>query len=102
MFLFNHHSGEGVLAKRTALRTLISMAHVSATKARAQLYRLIDATAHEPVHITGKRGNAVLISESDWRSLQETLHLSAIPGMKASLKKGRAESTSKCKRKLPW
>lgn len=90
------------LAKRTLTRTLSRMAHVSATKARAQLYRLIDAAAHEPIHITGKRGNAVLISESDWRSLQETLHLSSIPGMKASLRKGRAEPLAKCKRKLPW
>jgi prevent-host-death family protein len=78
------------------------MANVSATKARAQLYRLIDAAAHEPIHITGRRSNAVLISESDWRSLQETLHLASIPGMKASLKKGRAESLAKCARKLPW
>ena len=46
--------------------------------------------------------NAVLISESDWRSLQETLHLSSIPGMKASLRKGRAEPLAKCKRKLTW
>ena len=90
------------LAKRTLNRTLVRMAHVSATKARAQLYRLIDAAAHEPIHITGKRGNAILISESDWRSLQETLHLSSIPGMKASLRKGRAEPLAKCKRKLPW
>jgi prevent-host-death family protein len=102
MILLNAHSAHGALAKRTGLRTLIPMAHVSATKARAQLYRLIDAAAHEPVHIIGKRGNAVLISESDWHSLQETLHLSSIPGMKASLKKGRAESVAKCKRKLPW
>ena len=102
MILLNSHSAHGALAKRTGLRTLITMAHVSATKARAQLYQLIDAAAHEPVHITGKRGNAVLISEADWRSLQETLHLSSIPGMKASLKKGRAESVVKCKRKLPW
>jgi antitoxin YefM len=102
MVTFLRSSADAALAKRTGWRTLIPMAHVSATKARAQLYRLIDAAAHEPVHITGRRGNAVLISESDWRSLQETLHLSSIPGMKASLKKGRAESVSKCKRKLPW
>jgi antitoxin YefM len=95
-------SSDPALAKRTLRRTLISMAHVSATKARAQLYRLIDAAAHEPIHITGKRGNAVLISESDWRSLQETLHLSSLPGMKASLRKGRAEPLAKCKRRLPW
>lgn len=102
MILPNASTEPGWLAKRTTLRTLYPMAHVSATKARAQLYRLIDAAAHEPIHITGRRSNAVLISESDWRSLQETLHLASIPGMKASLKKGRAESLAKCARKLPW
>jgi len=102
MVTFLRSSADAALAKRTGLRTLTSMAHVSATKARAQLYRLIDAAAHEPVHITGRRGNAVLISESDWRSLQETLHLTSVPGMKASLKKGRATPLSKCLRKLPW
>lgn len=90
------------LAKRTLSRTLARMAHVSATKARAQLYRLIDAAAHEPIHITGKRGNAVLVSEADWRSVQETLHLVSIPGMRASLRKGRAEPLAKAVRKLPW
>ena len=48
------------------------MPTLSATEARAKLYRLIDQTSasHEPILITGKRGNAVLISEDDWRSMQ--------------------------------
>ena len=59
------------------------MKTVSATAARSDLYRLIDSTIsdHEPVQITGKRGNAVLMPESDWRAIQETLHLLKIPGM---------------------
>ena len=59
------------------------MKTVSATAARSDLYRLIDSTVsdHEPVQITGKRGNAVLMAESDWRAIQETLHLLNIPGM---------------------
>ena len=46
---------------------------VTATKARGKLYSLIDEanTSHEPIQITGKRGNAILISEDDWRSIQE-------------------------------
>ena len=47
------------------------MATVTATEARSKLYSLIDEaeSSHEPVVITGKRGNAVLISESDWNAI---------------------------------
>ena len=66
------------------------MKSISATKARARLYRLMDETAesHEPVLVTGKRGNAVLIGEDDWRAIQETLYLLGIPGMRASIREG--------------
>lgn len=66
------------------------MKSISATKARERLYRLIDETAesHEPVLVTGKRGNAVLMGEDDWRSMQETLYLLAIPGMRESIRDG--------------
>jgi len=43
---------------------------------------------HEPIQITGKRTNAVLVSEDDWRSIQETLYLSSIPGMQESIIEG--------------
>jgi len=51
------------------------MTTFSATEARKNLYRLIDETSstHEPITITGKRGNAVLLSESDWKAIQETI-----------------------------
>ena len=57
------------------------MPTLTATEARSKLYRLIDeaASSHEPIVITGKRGSAVLISEDDWRSIQETLYLLNIP-----------------------
>jgi antitoxin YefM len=60
---------------------------LTASEARAKLYRLIDETSasHQPIFITGKRGNAVLVSEEDWRSIQETLHLLSIPGMRESI-----------------
>ena len=50
---------------------------VTASQARAGLYRLIDQTAatHKPVVISGKRANAVLVSEEDWSAIQETLFL---------------------------
>ena len=51
---------------------------LEASKVRANLYRLIDQTAksHQPLIITGKRNNAVLISAEDWSSIQEMLHSS--------------------------
>ncbi|MGA8831147.1 MAG: type II toxin-antitoxin system Phd/YefM family antitoxin, partial [Desulfomonilaceae bacterium] len=63
---------------------------INVTQARSQLYKLIDeiALSHEPVQISGKRGNAILISEEDWRSIQETLYLTSIPGMRESIRQG--------------
>ena len=74
------------------------MKTITATSARNELYRLIDSTLteHEPVQITGKRGNAVLVSETDWRVIQETLHLVSIPGMRDSIIKGMAEPIDAC------
>jgi prevent-host-death family protein len=80
------------------------MTILSATEARTQLYRLIDQTSlsHEPVIITGKRGNAVLISEEDWRSIQETMHLLSIPGMRESIREGLATSVEDCTEDIDW
>lgn len=80
------------------------MTTITATKARAQLYALIDETAksHEPVQITGKRNNGVLIAEDDWRAIQETLYLASIPGMKDSIVQGMKTPVSKCSRELRW
>ncbi len=66
------------------------MKTITASKARATLYRLLDeaASSHEPIHITGKRNNVVLISEEDWNSVQETLYLLSIPGMRESIREG--------------
>jgi prevent-host-death family protein len=68
------------------------MTTMSARQARKQLYQLLDevARSHEPVQITGRRGNAVLVSEDDWRAAQETLHLVSIPGMRESIREGMA------------
>ena len=66
------------------------MKTLTATKARKDIYRLIDEAAEtrEPIQITGKRSNAILINEDDWRSIQETLYLTSIPGMAQSIKDG--------------
>jgi prevent-host-death family protein len=72
------------------------MTSIPVTQARSRLYQLVDeaSSTHEPVQITGKRGNAVLISEGDWRSIQETLYLISIPGMRDSIRKGLKEPLS--------
>jgi prevent-host-death family protein len=81
-----------------------NMTTITATKAREKLYQLVDlsAEAHEPIQITGKRNNAVLISEDDWRSIQETLHLISIPDMKESIIAGGKTPIKKCTKRLNW
>ena len=80
------------------------MAVLNASDARANLYRLIDQTndSHEPVIISGKRNNAVLISEEDWQAIQETLFLDAIPGMRESIIEGMKEPISESSKELGW
>jgi prevent-host-death family protein len=81
-----------------------TMANRTVSDARKNLYRLIDETAstHEPVLITGKRGNAVLISEEDWTSIQETLFLLSVPGMRESIKEGLETPIEECDEELDW
>ena len=90
------------LASSTQNRTLWSMYSVPATRARAQLYKLIDAAVHEPIQITGKRGSAVLLSSEDWANIQETLHLLSVPGMGASIRKGLVTPLAKTRKRLKW
>lgn len=80
------------------------MPALSATEARAKLYRFIDQTSqsHEPIVITGKKGNAVLISEDDWRSIQETIYLLNIPGMRESIREGLATPIEGCTEEIDW
>ena len=68
------------------------MTSLPVTQARSRLYQLLDeaAESHEPIQITGKRSNAMLISEEDWRSIQETLYLVSMPGMRESIREGMA------------
>ena len=80
------------------------MTTISATKARDSLYRLIDETneSHTPIQITGRRGNAVLLSEDDWKSIEETLYLSSVPGMIESIKEARKEKIENCSEDSGW
>ncbi|MBP8169801.1 MAG: type II toxin-antitoxin system Phd/YefM family antitoxin [Azonexus sp.] len=80
------------------------MTTVTASEARAKLYRLIDdaTSSHEPILITGKRNNAVLVSEEDWSSIQETLHLLSVPGMRESIIEGLKTPIDNCAETLNW
>ncbi|MDP2678631.1 MAG: type II toxin-antitoxin system Phd/YefM family antitoxin [Rhodoferax sp.] len=70
------------------------MQSVTASEARANLYRIIDETAasHEPIIISGKRTSAI----------QETLYLLAVPGMRESIKAGMTEPLAKSAEALKW
>jgi prevent-host-death family protein len=96
------------LTKRTNKRTLcvleFTMTTLTASEARANLYRLIDETAasHQPIHIAGKRTSAVLVSADDWQAIQETLYLLSVPGMRESIKEGMAEPLADSAESLEW
>ena len=80
------------------------MATLTASKARTKLYRLIDeaSSTHEPIVITGKRTNAVLVSEEDWKAIQETMYLLSIPGMRESIRRGLKTSIKECSKEPGW
>lgn len=80
------------------------MQTLTASTARTTLYRLIDetATTHQPLIITGKRNNAVLVSLEDWTAIQETLFLLSVPGMRESIREGMNTSVSELSSELDW
>ncbi|MER3546470.1 MAG: type II toxin-antitoxin system prevent-host-death family antitoxin [Rhodanobacteraceae bacterium] len=80
------------------------MGQITASEARANLYRLLDKAAetHKPIRITGKRNSGVLISDEDWSAIQETLHLLSIPGMRESIKRGMKTPVEKLSRDPGW
>jgi prevent-host-death family protein len=80
------------------------MAAITASEARANLYRLIDETAssHQPLLISGKRNSAVLVSAEDWEAIQETLFLISVPGMRESIREGMKTPVDECAGDLNW
>jgi PHD/YefM family antitoxin component YafN of YafNO toxin-antitoxin module len=77
---------------------------LSADEAKKRLDGLLDAIAesHKPVQIAGRHHSAVLVSEDDWRAIQETLHLTAIPGMRESIREGLETPVEQCDEDLDW
>ena len=80
------------------------MKTLTTTEARKNIYKLVKQTneTHEPIQITGKENNAVLVSEADWRNIQETLHLTSIPGMRESIIEGMNTPISSTSKDLDW
>ncbi len=80
------------------------MSSINVTNARKDLYRIVESVneSHEPVHITGKNASAVLIGEEDWKSIEETLHLLSIPGMRDSIVDGMKTPLGDLDSKLDW
>jgi antitoxin YefM len=73
-------------------------------EAQSRLPDLIDAVSqsHQPIVIAGKSSNAVLLSESDWMAVQETLYLLSVPGMRESVREGLETPIEECDRELEW
>lgn len=80
------------------------MQTLTASEAHTNLYRLMDQSAesHQPILISGKRTNSVLISADDWEAIQETLYLLSVPGMRESIKDGMEEPVDDCTKELDW
>lgn len=80
------------------------MSSINITNARKDLYRIVESVnlSHEPVHITGKNSSAVLIGEDDWKSIEETLYLMSLPGMRESIIEGMKTPIEELDSELDW
>ena len=77
---------------------------MSASQVRADIYNLMDETAqtHEPILITGKRNNAVMLSYEDYKAIEETLYLNSIPNLVASIQESMKEDDSEFSETIEW
>ena len=80
------------------------MKTINAGDAGNLLPQLLEETSvsHEPIQIVGGVASGILISEEDWRAVQETLYLLSIPGMRESIREGMATPTDQCAKELTW
>ncbi|MDJ0845501.1 type II toxin-antitoxin system Phd/YefM family antitoxin [Crocosphaera sp.] len=83
---------------------MLDSTHISFLEAQKKLLTLMEQVneSHQPVTITAENNNVVLVSEEDWKSLQETLYLKSIPGMWESIEEGINEPIEDCSDSLPW
>ena len=80
------------------------MSTVPITEAQVKLQDLINevSQSHEPILISGTTSNAFLVSEEDWKGIQETIYLLSIPEVGASIVEGLATPISGCSETLEW
>ena len=73
---------------------------------RENLFSLAQSVieTHEPVTLTGKKGNIVILSEDDFKSIQETLYLHSIPNLVDDIKEGKNTPKTDLitRQDLPW
>ena len=77
---------------------------MTVSQARTNIYKIMDETAetHQPIMITGKRNNVVMLSEEDWNAIEETLFLNTIPGMATTIKEAMNAPNSEFNEDVEW
>ncbi len=77
---------------------------MTVSQARTNIYKIMDETAqtHQPIMITGKRNNVVMISEEDWNAIEETLYLNSVAGMADSIKEAMDAPDSEFSENIEW
>jgi len=77
---------------------------MTVSQARTNIYKIMDETAqtHQPIMITGKRNNVVMLSEEDWNAIEETLYLNSIPNMASSIKEAMDSPNSEFSEDIEW
>ena len=77
---------------------------MSVSQVRADIYNVMDETAltHEPILITGKRNNVVMLSEEDWNAIEETLFLNSVPNLASSIQKSMQAEDSEFSEDIEW
>jgi len=77
---------------------------MTASQARTNIYKIMDETSqtHQPIMITGKRNNVVMISEEDWNAIEETLYLNSVTGMADSIKEAMDAPDSEFSEDIEW
>lgn len=74
------------------------MTNINITNFRKDIYELLEQTIkfNEPINISTKNGNAIVLSEEDYNNLIETLYITSIPGLKADIIEGLKEPIDEC------
>ena len=77
---------------------------ITVSQARTNIYKIMDETSqtHQPILITGKRNNVVMISEEDWNAIEETLYLTSVAGMADSIKEAMDAPDSEFSEDIEW